>query len=192
MFGGPAKDIVYNRNKWLCRCDCGAEKWIYAYVLKSSAAKSCGCLNRESTAKAHTIHGGYGTSEYKTWKSMKRRCLDEKSNSYKNYGGRGIAICDRWKHSFKNFLSDMGKRPEGTSLDRIDNLGNYEPSNCRWATAIEQANNKRNNVTFVLNGITDTLANHCRRAQKPYKAMKNRIFSAGMSPEDAFSKPYTS
>lgn len=139
------------RSYWRVRCDCGTEKTIMAVDLRSKHTLSCGCLARELSSRRVTTHGQSGnprtglkkSSEYISWQSMIQRCYDQKVPYYKNYGGRGIAVCDRWRSSFEAFLADMGPRPAGKTLDRIDNDGNYEPGNCRWATAKEQRLNQR-------------------------------------------------
>jgi hypothetical protein len=131
---------------WLCKCDCGNEKSIRGYDLRSGAVKSCGCLLRESKAPTTFIHGhlrdGKQSREYRSWMAMMRRCFNPNFVHYSRYGGLGITVCERWR-DFRNFLADMGQRPEGKSLDRINSDGNYEPGNCRWATALEQRHNRR-------------------------------------------------
>lgn len=130
------------RFEYLCRCDCGQEKTVRGSNLTSGHVKSCGCLLRE--ADQGITHGLSHAPEYIVWLSMKRRCSNPKNESFKYYGGRGIKVCDRWLHSFENFLDDMGSRPSPEhSIDRINVDGDYEPSNCRWATLSEQARNKR-------------------------------------------------
>lgn len=132
---------------WRCVCDCGKETLGPASHMKRGTWSSCGCLKKEALHRRNFKHGfasRAGTSsEYKIWQGILKRCRNAKCNNWKYYGGRGIEVCERWK-SFNNFLSDMGKRPSGKSLDRIDANGNYEPSNCRWATAKEQTDNRRN------------------------------------------------
>ena len=147
---------------WKCSCECGARKDISHYRLLCGKTKSCGCLRTEITRKRFTIHGHSAgpsgqSQEYRAHKSMLRRCYDKKDRCFHLYGGRGIVVCARWQGAkgFPNFISDMGMKPSTRlSLDRIDNTGNYEPGNCRWATAREQARNRRSNHWLTLNGAT--------------------------------------
>ena len=134
------------RVKWLCVCDCGAQKEVLAFSLTSGDSKSCGCFNKQRTSEYHTTHGLSKTPTYRIWHGMKQRCLNPNCNGYHNYGGRGITVCASWKNSFENFLDDMGERPFlGAELDRINNNGNYEKSNCRWVSKKQNANNRRSN-----------------------------------------------
>lgn len=130
---------------WMCVCDCGKESTVPTLKLRSGAIKSCGCYRAE--LKANLKHGHANKSPtYRTWKEMRQRCMNPKSDKWQWYGGRGISICQRWD-SYENFLSDMGERLAGTSIDRIDPDGNYEPANCRWATPKQQAQSNRGLIT---------------------------------------------
>jgi hypothetical protein len=157
---------VDNRGRhaaWLFRCDCGVEKELFKNTVCRGLTKSCGCMRWILTASKMTTHGhrkhGRPTAEYRTWRGMKTRCLNSADSAFKRYGGRGIKICKRWMNSFHNFLSDMGIRPSTKhSLHRIDNDGNYCPSNCKWATTIEQAKWRRNNVWIKVGGKKYILA----------------------------------
>lgn len=157
----------HERGKWLCQCDCGNTTLALAGMLRTQKIKSCGaCANKRlATGSSAYVHGhaqkGKTSPTYSTWQGMVARCRNPKRREYKHYGGRGIEVCEQWMN-FENFLADMGERPPGTTIERIDNDGNYEPGNCRWATQKEQNNNRRNNHLITFNGKTLTMQQWAR------------------------------
>lgn len=145
---------------WKCRCSCGKEKSIIGKQLMSGAIKSCGCYKDQNTKERSIIHNRTKTVEYRTWRHIKSRCYNKNVHNYDNYGGRGIKICDRWLNSFENFYADMGERPSSNhSIDRFPNKdGDYELSNCRWATTKQQSRNIRTNHWIEHNGVIKILS----------------------------------
>lgn len=185
--------------KWKCVCDCGKDTVQRADVLKAGQVQSCGCFATEGRVRRAkelgtrlATHGHTrcykAVPSYTSWMAMKARCLNPKSISYSRYGGRGIKVCDRWM-SFEAFLEDMGERPARHSLDRIDPEGHYEPSNCRWATAIMQGRNKRNSRVIELDGDALTLAGWEERTGIPAKTIACRIDKLGWNTRRALSEP---
>jgi hypothetical protein len=136
--------------KWRVQCDCGVKKVVFVTALRSGTTRSCGCMRRKNISDKLIKHGLTSSRTYSSWSSMKGRCLNKNNREFKHYGAREISVCPRWIKSFEFFLNDMGERPEGTSIDRVDNDGNYELENCRWATPKQQANNRRARAVDVL------------------------------------------
>jgi hypothetical protein len=155
---GRAPDGTDYNQRWHCVCECGANRIVFRHSLTTGVTQSCGCLHRERM----TRHGMFGKPEYSAWVQMLQRCTNPKKKCFQDYGGRGITVCERWR-AFENFYADMGPRPSPThSLDRSDNDGNYEPENCRWATNLEQTNNRRVSRHLTLDGRTQTVGEWAR------------------------------
>lgn len=178
-----------NHVHWLCLCDCGNEKVISIAKLSTGNTRSCSCLQRETQAASGGIstHGMHRAPEYEVWHSMHQRCRNPNAKNYKSYGGRGIVVCERWS-TFEAFFADMGTRPSSDhSIDRYpDNDGNYEPSNCRWATPSEQQRNMRTNRIVSAFGRTEPLVAFCRD-EAHYNLALNRI-NRGWDTERALSQ----
>lgn len=172
---------------WRCACDCGAVTEVYGGTLRNGRSQSCGCLNAELAKSRRTTHGKSRSTEHSIWCGMRQRCNDDQHPSYPAYGGRGIQVCARWNASFENFLADMGERPAGMQIDRINNDGNYEPGNCEWATPKEQANNRRSCLNFTLHGRTQTLMQWCEEYGIGYHVAIKRIKQLGWPFEKAIT-----
>jgi hypothetical protein len=170
-----SKDMA---NYWLCKCDCGKEKLVQTSNLNSGRTQSCGCKKGELISLNVSSHGFCKTKcapEYYAWSAIKQRCLNPKSKEYFRYGGRGIKVCARWERSFVNFIRDMGERPKGTSIERKNNNGNYEPSNCVWADKFAQANNTRKNRYIQYDEKRITVQQLANLTCIPYHILSYRI-----------------
>lgn len=177
---------------WNCVCSCGNKMTIRGECVKSGRTVSCGkgkCSpkhkepeNRKATGK--TSPHNY---TYRSWNSMMKRCYSRNSNRFHSHGGRGIVVCDRW-HTFSNFVEDMGERPQGLSIDRINNNGNYEPGNCRWATPKEQARNTRRSIMIEYDGQTKSLPEWCEILGLNYKSILARVEN-GWNHKEALTTP---
>lgn len=159
---------------WLCECSCGNHSSICGSSLKGGLTTSCGCYNKEVTSIRASTHRMTATRPHRIWANMLTRCRNENFKDYKLYGGRGVSVCERWS-LFENFLNDMGYPDDTESIDRIDSNGNYEPSNCRWATSKEQTRNKSNNRFFELNGKTQILADWAKEIGIDQSSLRGRL-----------------
>lgn len=162
---------------WECICDCGQTKAVGAHFLVKGETKSCGCLMRECQSRAggRVTHGLSRSRAYNAWQQMRARCGNHNNPEFAHYGGRGIRVCDRWQRSFEAFFADMAAPGPGLSLDRVNNNGNYEPSNCRWATLYEQANNKRRSQRLTFGGHTGTVAEWSERTGLHPETIRGRL-----------------
>ena len=167
------------KTKWLCQCDCGKMTKVVGSNLKNGMTKSCGCLSVDMLIERSTKHGLDNSRICIIWRNMKSRCHNSKNKQFKNYGGRGIYICDEWlgENALKNFAdwSFENGYSEKLTIDRIDNNKGYSPDNCRWVDCSVQANNKRNNILITNNGKTQTLVQWCKELKISRSMVRNRI-----------------
>lgn len=182
------KEVTKNKKnrQFLCQCDCGNEKTVLLHHLKNGDIVSCGCFRKENPSRL--THGGTGTRLFRIWTGMKSRCYNQKVRSYSNYGARGINICDEWLCNFEIFYdwAIAHGYSDNLSIDRKDNDGNYEPSNCRWATTKEQDNNKRSNRIITYQGQSLNIKQWSEILNIGYAALKRRLYK-GWSIERAFN-----
>lgn len=176
---------------WTCVCECGAEKDVTAILLRDGRSRSCGCLKSELTVARSTRHGHSNsvrvTPTYHSWAGMIQRCTNPQSSRWKDYGGRGITVCERWM-TFADFLADMGVKPPRTSIERTRNDVGYEPGNCTWATSKTQSRNKRNNVLIEADGIKLSKAEWAERLGISPATINDRL-RAGWDEAEAVTTP---
>jgi hypothetical protein len=176
---------------WLCRCDCGTEKQVRYFDLKSGHTSSCGCYRRDFPVIQKTKHGHANargcSSTYSSWLNMKNRCDNQQGQDYHHYGGRGIAYEPRWA-DFENFLADMGVKPKGLTLERVDNSRGYSKENCKWATRKDQSRNRRDNVRLTYKGETRVIGEWSEILGISKSAIRSRL-AYGWSVEEALSVP---
>lgn len=174
---------------WECLCDCGNLKFIASSSLRNGITKSCGCLQREMVSTTMMTHGKSKTSLYNKWHGIKQRCENQNNSCFKDYGGRGIKLCDEWQNfdSFQEWALENGYQDELT-IERINNNGNYEPGNCKWVTRKEQGNNKRNNRLLSYKGETKTMHQWSEESGVNYNTLYTRLQN-GWSVEKALTTP---
>jgi hypothetical protein len=181
-FVGHRKVGAQSKRVYRCRCECGKIVDAVSGALTTGNVRSCGCLLKDVITK----HGAYKTAVYKVWHAMIQRCRNPNDPGWSDYGGRGIAVCASWLQ-FANFIADMGERPKGGTLDRIDVNGPYSPTNCRWASSLEQVNNRRNNRRIAFQGEELTISEWARRAGLSTPGLTHRL-DAGWRIEDALTR----
>ena len=188
----PAAARKNGKIVWACDCDCGQTTQVPAGALRSGDTTSCGCRRHDGTTITHGATAGAGgeyakfPASYRTWLAMRRRCSDPKTIGWRNYGGRGIRVCDRWGESYPAFFADMGEPPPGASLDRINPDGNYEPDNCRWATRIDQARNARHVQQVEIGGEKMRIPDACEKYGVNRGSVKALTCKLKMSSADVF------
>lgn len=190
---GPISRDRHKHIVWLCQCDCGNKANVALQSLRSGTTRSCGCLYKQDIGRRSTTHGMSKTKVYKTWLHIKKRCYNPLAHDYQYYGERGISVCSQWHDSFECFRDYVSELPnfgiKGYSLDRIDNNGNYEPGNIRWATRKQQSRNRRITRMLTHKGKTQSVGAWAEEMGIPLYLIKNRIYKYGWSIERALTSP---
>lgn len=186
---GYAGHNTSGRASWYCECECKRVVAVWALSLSNGNTSSCGCaLSGNRLKHGHALSGKPRSATYYTWANMLTRCFNPKSEDYRNYGGRGITVCSEWRLDFRSFLGYMGDKPRGMTIERIDNDGNYQPGNVRWATKKEQANNTRSNRWITCNGKTKNISQWAKDMNVDVALLHNRIHK-GWSDERTVTTP---
>lgn len=177
-----------------CVCDCGEEVIAVLAEMRRGNTRSCGCLQKETAANTclqrNKTHGESDSRTYRIWRGMKQRCLNPNTHNYEIYGGRSVSVCQEWQDSYEQFVADMGHCPEGdSSIERIDNDGDYEPGNCMWATRGQQSRNRRSTVMLTHNGKTMCMTDWAEEVGMPFMTLRNRIQVYGWTVEEALTTP---
>lgn len=174
---------------WLCRCVCGKELKVQSSRLRAGRIKSCGCKRGALVAAGNLVHGhwagGRPTPEWISWRSAINRCHNERSDSYERYGALGVTVCEEWRNDFAAFFKELGPRPKGSTLDRIDGKRGYEPGNCRWSTPKQQSNNLKNTRYVLVAGERVTIRDAADRHELPYQQLRNRLYRHGSYVSDS-------
>lgn len=189
-FAGKVKSEKGNTSYYVnVKCDCGTECISGVNDITLGGSTSCGCFRKAFLSESHSVHGhkcsGKTSREYSSWQAMRNRCYRKLDAHFKDYGGRGIVVCDRWKNSFYNFYADMGPRPKDCTIDRIDNSGNYELCNCRWASVKAQNNNRRSTVVVEIEGEKMSLKAAAKKLGIQYTTLISRKNNRRISGEEA-------
>lgn len=184
-----AIEFCKSTNKWVCQCDCSNVTSVASGSLRFGITKSCGCLYREMVKKAPLKHGLSHSGEYRTWLCMRQRCYNKNDGRYRDYGGRGIRVCQEW-HKFENFFADMDPKPSSAhSIERLDNDGHYEPCNCIWATPKRQARNRSTNILISFNNETKLMIEWAEMIGIKYDTLKSRLRKNNWSVVRAITEP---
>lgn len=176
--------LVGSKVYWKCLCECGNEKLVRGDHLRGCKIESCGCLHKDTVSKQFTTHGKSDTRLFSIWSGIKNRCFNNNEPAYKDYGARGIIVCDEWLEFevFHEWAANNGYSDDLT-IDRIDNDGNYEPSNCKWSTMTEQSRNRRSNVKVTIDGETKTLTEWAEVSGLTFRTMRKR-YAKGLRGKD--------
>lgn len=189
IVGPPVREN--GRSRWQVRCDCGNELNVIGYDLVRGHTRSCGCLLREFSSQLTATHRQTETAEYRSWCKLKERCSRTSGSDFKDYGARGIKVCNAWANSFETFLADMGPKPgPGYSIERKENDGNYEPNNCIWATKKAQARNRRSSAIVEFDGRKMCIAEAAEIAAIPAARVYYAVWHQRISHQEAFDRVY--
>ena len=180
----------YGNGQWMCKCDCGNQKVVGGSALRKGVTISCGCYHKDIVARNGTTHGQSKSRLFRIWQCMKARCNNPNNKHYSYYGGNGIKVCPEWEHDFPTFAewANSNGYSEDLTIDRIDSSKGYEPSNCKWATRVEQQSHLRNCKIYEINGVSHPINTWCKIFNMPHETVRKRM-AKGWSAEKALTTP---